>query len=120
MPHEIVNSLKSKSLIRIVGNTATTITLSDLSKNATETVSAAHIAQVSSVTDGVWRIYRGDNTSGTLLLELSAFSHFQFYEFDCSLANSATSNIHVTNSGTCGTMIMQLAKIATYDPPLVG
>ena len=120
MPYEIVNALKSKSLVRIVGNTATTITLSNLSKTAAETVTAAHIAQASGVTDGVWRIYRGDNTSGTLLLELPSFSHFQFYEFDCSLANNSTANIHVTNSGTCGTMILQLAKVATYDPPLVG
>lgn len=120
MAHEIVNSLKSKSLVRIVGNTATTITLSDLSKNATETVTEAAIAQASGVTDGVWRIYRGDNTSGVLLLELPSFSHFVFYEFDISLANSATSNIHVTNSGTVGTLILQLAKTATYDPPLTG
>lgn len=115
MPYEIVNSLKSKSLVRIVGNTATTITLSQLAKNNTETVTEASVAQASGVTDGVWRIYRGDSTSGTLLLELPAFSHYQFYEFDCSLANSATSNIHVTNSGTCGTMILQLAKSATYS-----
>lgn len=120
MAHEIVNSLRAKSLVRIVGNTATTITLSDLARDNTETVSAAAVAQASGVTDGVWRIYRGDNASGVLLLELPSFSHFQFYEFDCSLANSATSNIYVTNSGTCGTMILQLAKSATYSPALTG
>lgn len=120
MAYEIVNSLKAKSLVRIVGNTATTITLSELAKNNSETVLSASVAQASGVTDGVWRIYRGDSTSGELLLELPAFSHYQFYEFDCSLANNATSNIHVTNSGTCGTMILQLAKTATYDPPLLG
>lgn len=120
MPYEIVNSLKAKSLVRIVGNTATTIKLSDLQKDGTETVVSAAVAQASGVTDGIWRIYRGDNTSGTLLLELPSFSHFQFYEFDCSLSNTATANIHVTNSGTCGTMILQLAKTAYYNPPLVG
>lgn len=114
MPHEIVNSLRAKALVRIVGNTATTIALADLAKDATETVSAAAIAQASGVTDGVWRIYRG-GPSGTLMLELPSFSHFQFYEFDCSLANNSTANIYVTNSGTVGTMIMQLAKTATYS-----
>ena len=115
MAYEIVNSLRAKSLVRIVGNTATTITLSGLARDTNEVVTGAHVSQASGVTDGIWRIYRGDNTSGLLLLELPAFSHFQFYEFDCSLANSATANIHVTNSGTCGTMILQLAKSATYS-----
>ncbi len=115
MAYEIVNSLRSKSLVRIVGNTATTVTLTDLAKNNTEVVSAASIAQASGVTDGIWRIYRGNDTSGELILELPNFSHFVFYEFDISLSNSATSNIHVTNSGTCGTMILQLAKTATYS-----
>lgn len=115
MAYEIVNSLRSKSLVRIVGNTATTITLSELAKDNTETVTAASIAQASGVTDGVWRIYRGNDASGVLLLELPAFSHYTFYEFDISLANSATSNIYVTNSGTAGTMILQLAKTATYS-----
>ncbi len=119
MAYEIINSLRSRSTIRIVGNTATTITLSQLSTNTqNEIVTGADIAQASSVTDGVWRIYRGDNTSGELILELPAFAHFPFYEFDCSLANNATANIHVTNSGTAGTMILQMSKKATYtkDP----
>jgi hypothetical protein len=116
MPYEIVNSLRSKSLVRVVGNTATTIALSALAKDATETVTGAAVAQVTAVSDGIWRVYRGDNTSGLLLLELTpSFSHLSFYEFDISLANSATSNIHVTNSGSAGTLVIQLAKTATYS-----
>lgn len=120
MPHEIVNSLRAKSFIRIVGNTNTLITLSNLSKDASETVSNASIAQASGVTDGIWRIYRGNDASGVLVLELPSFSHYQFYEFDCSVANSSSSNIFVTNSGTCGTLILQLTKTATYNPTLQG
>lgn len=120
MAYEIVNSLRAKSLVRIVGNTATTITLSSLAKDNNEVVTSADVAQASGVTDGVWRVYRGDDANGLLLLELPQFSHYQFYEFDCSLANSATSNVHVTNSGTCGTLILQLAKSATYTTPLTG
>lgn len=122
MAYEIINSLRSRTTVRIVGNTATTITLSQLSSNAqNEVVTGADIAQASGVTDGIWRIYRGDSTSGELILELPNFSHYLFYEFDCSLANSATSNIHVTNSGTAGTMILQLSKKATYiNDPFTG
>jgi hypothetical protein len=121
MPYEIVNTLRAKSLVRIVGNTATTIALSDLAKDNNEVVTAADIAQVTAVSDGIWRIYRGNNTSGELLLELTpSFSHISLYEYDISLANSATANIHITNSGTAGTLIMQVAKTANYTTPLTG
>ena len=114
MSYEVINSLRAKSTIRIVGNTATTITLSSLAKDDREIVSAAAIAQASGASNGIWRIYRGDNDSGVLLLELPNNSNFIFYEYDASLANSATANIHVTNSGTAGTILIQVAKTATY------
>jgi len=120
MSYEIINSVRSKSTIRVTGNTATLITLSNLAAVATETVISAAIAQASCVTDGIWKIYRGNDASGELILELPNFAHFVFYEFDVTLANSATSNIYVTNSGTAGTLILQLAKTATYNPPLSG
>jgi len=120
MAYEIINALRAKTTIRITGNTATTITLPQLSASPSETVTEAAIAQVSATTDGVWRIYRGDNTSGELILELLNSTHFILYEFDVSFANSASSNVHITNSGTAGTLIMQLAKTATYSPSLTG
>jgi len=116
MPYEIVNSLRAKSLVRVVGNTATTITLSALAKDVKETVIGAEVAQVTAVSNGIWRIYRGDSDSGVLLLELPpSFSHLSLYEYDISLANSSTANIHITNSGTAGTIILQLTKEATYS-----
>ena len=124
MPYEITNSLRAKSLVRIIGgltgtsNANTLITLTSLAKDSTETVSAAAVAQASGVTDGVWRVYRGDNTNGVLILELPSFSHYAFYEFDSNIANNATSNIYVQNSGTVGTLILQLAKTATYSTDL--
>jgi len=111
MAHEIINSIRAKSTIRVVGNTATTITLSDLSADPTvETVTEAAISQVSATTDGVWRVYRGNDASGVLILELPNYAHFVLYEFDVSFANSATSNVYITNSGTAGTLIMQMDK----------
>lgn len=121
MPYEITNSKRSKSMVRIVGGITTAntlITLSSLAKDATENVTEAAIAQASGVTDGVWRIYRGDNTSGVLILELPSFSHYVFYEFDISIANNSSSNIYVQNSGTVGTLILQLSKTATYSTDL--
>jgi len=121
MAHEIINSLRAKSTIRVVGNTATTITLANLSVDANvENVTEAAIAQISSASDGVWRVYRGDNTSGVLILEIPNYANFILYEYDVSFSNTSTANIHITNSGTAGTLIMQLAKTATYNPPLTG
>ena len=120
MPYEIINTLRAKSLVRIVGNTATLIKLSDLSASPKENVKSAVIAQASGTTDGIWRIYRGDNASGNLVLELPTFAHFIFYEFDATIANSASSNVYVTNSGTSGTLILQLGKDSIYTPALEG
>lgn len=121
MPYEITNSKRSKSMVRIVGGITTAntlITLPSLAKDATETVTNVAIAQSSGVTDGVWRIYRGNDTNGVLILELPAFSHYTFYEFDISIANNSSSNIYVQNSGTVGTLILQLSKTATYSTDL--
>jgi hypothetical protein len=121
MAHEIINCLRAKSTLRVTGNTPVTLTLADFSANTQqETVSEVAIAQVSSTTDGIWRVYRGNDTSGELILELPNFTHFILYEFDVTFANSATSNVHITNSGSAGTLIMQFAKTATYNPILTG
>ncbi len=123
MPYEIVNAQRSKSTITVVGNTATLITLSQLVKNpsaspATEIITSASIGAVASSTDGFWRIYRGNNTSGTLVLELEGSNYLPFTQTDIAIANGATSNIYVTNSGTGGTLILQVSKTANYTTDL--
>jgi hypothetical protein len=116
MPLDISNSIRSKSVITVTGNTATAINLSTLSTNtAIETITAASIGLVASSSDGWWRIYRGDNTSGTLVLELRDSNYLPFTQTDVALANGATSNIYVTNSGTGGTLVLQVSKTATYS-----
>jgi glucose/arabinose dehydrogenase len=123
MPYEIVNAQRSKSTITVVGNTATLITLSQLVKNpsaspATEIITSASIGAVASSTDGFWRIYRGNNTSGTLVLELEGSNYLPFTQTDIAIANGASSNIYVTNSGTGGTLILQVSKTANYTTDL--
>ena len=122
MPFEIINAVRAKSTIRVVGGVANThINLSALSAQTGETVTAAAIAQVSTSTNGIFRIYRGNSGAGTLILELpSAATNLVFYEYDITLANSATSNVFIEHTGTAGTLIMQLAKTATYTPALEG
>ena len=115
MPYDISNSNRSKSTIRVVGNTATLIALSELSSNANnETITSASISQVFSSTDGTWSIYRGDNASGVLVMQLNGENALPLSLSDIVVANGAASNIYVTNSGTLGTLIIQLSKTATY------
>lgn len=121
MPFEIINAVRAKSTIRIVGGAANTaINLNTLSAQTGETVTEAAIAQVSASTNGIYRIYRGNNSSGTLILEISTPINLVLYEYDITFANSATANIWVEHTGTAGSLIMQLAKSATYNPSLTG
>ena len=122
MPFEIINAVRAKSTIRVVGGVANThINLSALSAQTGETVSAAAIAQVSTSTNGIFRIYRGNSGASNLILELpSAATNLVLYEYDITLANNATQNVFIEHTGTAGTLVMQLAKTATYTPALEG
>jgi len=120
MPFEIINAIRAKSTVRIVGGAANTqINLVNLSANTlTENVTSAAIAQVSCSTNGIYRIYRGNNAAGTLILELCTPINLVLYEYDIVFANNATSNLFVEHTGTAGTLVMQLAKNATYNTDL--
>ena len=120
MPSEIINAIRAKSTVRIVGGAANTqINLVNLSANTTtENVTSAAIAQVSCSTNGIYRIYRGNNASGNLILELCTPINLVLYEYDIVFANNATSNLFVEHTGTAGTLVMQLAKNAIYNTDL--
>jgi hypothetical protein len=122
MPFEIINAVRAKSTIRVVGGVANThINLSALSAQTGETVTAAAIAQVSTSTNGIFRIYRGNSGASNLILELpSAATNLVLYEYDITFANNATQNVFIEHTGTAGTLVMQLAKTATYTPALEG
>lgn len=119
----ISNSKRSKSVIRITGNTATRINLNQLSTNTTtELVTAAEIAHVTSSTDGKWVIYRGNDATaanGEPVLVLFGENEIPLSQFDVSVAGAnTTANLYITNSGSDGTLILTLSKTATYtiDP----
>lgn len=115
MSYEVINTPRSKSVIRITGNTAVMIPLANLSAIPSETVTGAIIAQVCCSSDGIWKVYRGNDANGEHVIEIYQSANFVFYEFDVTIANNSTSNLYFTNSGTCGMLVMQVGKIATYN-----
>jgi len=119
MPVEITNSLRSRSIIRVTGTGATTISLANLQVNGNETVSNASIAHIMSSTDatGAWTIKRG-GSSGTIIAVLYGSNDLPLSQYDIALANSSGSDIYVSNSGADGTLILTLTKTATYTTAL--
>jgi len=120
MPYEIINTKRSRSVIRITGNTATTIPLSSLAVDSNEVITAASIAHIMTTSDGWVRIYRGDNTSAPLIAAMYQSNDLPLTQYDISLANTPSANLHITNSGTDGTVILSVTKSATYTTPLTG
>lgn len=120
MPTTITNSKRSKSVIRITGNTATRINLSQLSTNTTtELVANAEITHITSSTDGKWTVYRGNDATGEPVLTLFGENDVPFAQYDVTIAGANTgANLYFTNSGTDGTLLIILSKTATYtiDP----
>lgn len=121
MPLEIVNKLRSRSVIRLTGNTATLINLTSLSVNTqTEIVESASINHVICTGDGTWKVYRGNDATGNTILELRGESDWPLSQYDIVISSNATSNIYITNSGTVGTLILGMTKQARYPTPLTG
>ena len=120
MPTTITNSKRSKSVIRITGNTATRINLNQLSTNTTtELVANAEITHITTSSDGKWIVYRGNDATGEPVLTLFGENDIPFAQYDVSIAGANTgANLYFTNSGTDGTLVIILSKKATYtiDP----
>ena len=119
MSVEITNSLRSRSVIRVTGTGATTVSLANLAVNANETVSNAAICHIISSSDatGAWTIKRG-GSGGTTIAVLYGSNDMPLSQYDISLANSSGSDIYVSNSGADGTLILSVTKTATYATPL--
>lgn len=120
MPTTITNSKRSKSVIRITGNTAVRVNLNQLSTNtSTELISAAEITHITTSTDGKWVVYRGNDATGEPVLTLFGENDIPFAQYDVAIGGANTgANLYFTNSGTDGTLVVILNKSATYtiDP----
>jgi hypothetical protein len=111
MPFEITNSLRGSSVVRAVDPGTYTITLNNLRANATtETVTAADIKHVLWSTNGNIRITR----NGIPLLALQNGGDMDFDSYGYSVSNNNTQSI-VIEINTGGTIILHLAKYATYN-----
>lgn len=114
MAYEVVNNLRSTSIIRAVDPGTYTITLGNLSSNTSlETVSAANIKRLVWSTNGSITIARGTTT----MLALHNAGQMYFDELGYSVANTNTGNVVITIS-TGGSIAMEVSKIATYSTEL--
>lgn len=115
MAFEILNTVRSKSTIRVVGASANVrINLNQLSTNTqNEIISSASINQFHWSTSGAIEIYRGNDATGTLVIQVFGEGSLPLSMFDISIANTSTANIYFVNTGA-GTALIGLTKTATY------
>jgi hypothetical protein len=115
MAYEIVNSLRSSSIIRVTGAGFANVQLANLSTSANETVTSASIKRIIWSTGGTVSIERGGET----ILTLYESGDLRPSEMGYVIANNSTSNMNVSIA-TGGTAIIEVTKEATYTTPLTG
>lgn len=115
MPFELINSIRSPSIIRIEGTGTTTVALANLSASANETVTSASIKRINWSTNGNIQIVR----SSVPIVSLHNTGEMRLDEYGYSIANNNTSPIVITiNTG--GTVVLEVSKEATYATALTG
>jgi hypothetical protein len=115
MPFELINSIRSPSIIRIEGTGTTTVALANLSVNANETVTAANIKRINWSTNGNIQIVR----NSVPIASLHGTGEMRFDEYGYSVANNSASSIVITvNTG--GTVVLEVSKEKTYATALTG
>lgn len=116
MSYEVLNNLRSSSIVRAEGAGTYTITLSNLSSNTSlESVSAASIKRLYWSSNGYITISRG--ATPNLMLSLYQSGDMKLDELGYSMANGSTGNIVVTIV-TGGSVVMEVSKTATYTTDL--
>jgi hypothetical protein len=115
MPFELINSIRSSSIIRIEGTGTTTVALANLSVNANETVTAANIKRINWSTNGNIQIVR----NSVPIASLHGTGEMRLDEYGYSIANNSASSIVITvNTG--GTVVLEVSKETTYANSLIG
>jgi len=115
MPFELINSIRSSSIIRIEGTGTTTVALANLSVNANETVTSANIKKINWSTNGNIQIVR----NSVPIASLHGTGEMRLDEYGYSIANNSASSIVITvNTG--GTVVLEVSKETTYANSLIG
>jgi hypothetical protein len=115
MPFELINSIRSSSIIRIEGTGTTTVALANLSVNANETVTSANIKRINWSTNGSIQIVR----NSVPIASLHGTGEMRLDEYGYSIANNSASSIVITvNTG--GTVVLEVSKETTYATALTG
>ena len=115
MALEIINSIRTPSIIRTVDPGTYTISLANLSFNANETVNFANIRKLNWSTNGNITIVR----NSVPLMTLHNAGELRCDDFGFSLANNNTQSIVVTiNTG--GSLVMEVTKDCSYATALIG
>lgn len=115
MAQEIINSLRSSSIIRLVDPATYSISLANLSSNVNETITSASIKRVMWSTNGSIIISR--NSEPTMSLYNSGA--FELDHLGYVLSNNSNQSISITiNTG--GTVFLEVSKHATYANALIG
>jgi len=115
MPYEIINSIRTPSIIRMEGTGTTTVQLANLSYNANETVNSANIKRINWSTNGNIAITRNN----VPILTLHNAGELRCDEFGFSIANNNTSNVAITIT-TGGSIVMEMSKDCSYATALIG
>ncbi len=111
MAHEITNTKRGTSIIRVVDAGTTTIALNNLRAFPTnEVVASADIKRVTWATNGSISIVR----NGVPQLSLHNAGEMRFDDFSHSIANNNTQDIVITIASG-GSIVMELSKIANYN-----
>ena len=115
MAQEIINTLRSASIIRVVDPGTYTIELANLSAQASETVTAASIRRVMWSTNGSITIVR----NSAPVLTLHGSGDWPLTDMNYSASSNSTSSIVITVT-TGGSAVIEVSKVATYSPTLTG
>ena len=115
MAHEVTNTLRSSTIIRVVDPGTTTISLANLEFNANETVNSVNIKRINWSTNGSIQITR----NSVPILSLYGNGELRADDFGHSIANNNTSAIVITVA-LGGYALIEVSKQATYADPLVG
>lgn len=115
MAQEIINSLRSSSIIRVVDPGTYTINIANLSASDSETVESASIKRIMWSTNGSISITR----NSVPLLSLHYSGDMRFSDYGYSIANNSSSDIVITIT-TGGSAVVEVTKQATYNPALEG